>query len=76
MNAKSWDGETPLDYTYGNKEIADLLRKHGAKTGRIESCWQLNQLLPPLERLRFGLATFRQQLIRRKTATRPRVLII
>ena len=26
-------GRTPLDWTFGKKEIADLLRKHGGKTG-------------------------------------------
>ncbi len=31
VNAKDEDGKTPLDYTEG--EIADLLRKHGGKTG-------------------------------------------
>ena len=31
VNAKTNDGETPLDYAKG--EIADLLRKHGGKTG-------------------------------------------
>jgi hypothetical protein len=30
-NAKTNDGETPLDYAKG--ETADLLRKHGGKTG-------------------------------------------
>ncbi len=34
VNAKR-DGRTPLDFAIGNKqtEIADLLRKHGGKTG-------------------------------------------
>ena len=27
-------GRTPLDWTFGKKEIADLLRKHGAKRGK------------------------------------------
>ena len=31
MNAKDDDGKTPLDSADG--EIADLLRKHGGKTG-------------------------------------------
>jgi len=31
VNAKDMHGETPLDMTYG--ETADLLRKHGGKTG-------------------------------------------
>ena len=35
VNAKNEDGETPLDdaVRYKQTEIADLLRKHGAKTG-------------------------------------------
>jgi len=33
VNAKANGGATPLDWTFGKKEIADLLRKHGAKTG-------------------------------------------
>jgi ankyrin repeat protein len=33
VNAKNKDGATPLDYASANKEIADLLRKHGGKTG-------------------------------------------
>ena len=34
VNAKDEDGDTPLDSTIKDKhpEIADLLRKHGAKT--------------------------------------------
>ena len=32
VNAKDNDGETPLDFA-DKPEIADLLRKHGAKTG-------------------------------------------
>ena len=31
VNAKDNDGDTPLSYAKG--ETADLLRKHGAKTG-------------------------------------------
>jgi len=31
VNAKNANGETPLDWAKG--EIADLLRKHGGKTG-------------------------------------------
>ena len=33
MNAKMEDGETPLDYAKRHPETADLLRKHGGKTG-------------------------------------------
>ena len=35
VNAKDDDGDTPLDWTVDedHKEIADLLRKHGGKTG-------------------------------------------
>ncbi|MDP6307252.1 MAG: ankyrin repeat domain-containing protein, partial [Verrucomicrobiota bacterium] len=33
VNAKDGDGFTPLDLATNNKEIADLLRKHGGKTG-------------------------------------------
>jgi len=32
LNAKDNDGDTPLSYAKG--EIADLLRKHGGKTGK------------------------------------------
>jgi len=32
VNAEDNDGETPLDHAEG--EIADLLRKHGGKTGK------------------------------------------
>ena len=32
VNAKDNDGDTPLSYAKG--EIADLLRKHGGKTGK------------------------------------------
>jgi len=32
VNAKREDGKTPLDWA-NDKEIADLLRKHGCKTG-------------------------------------------
>ena len=31
LNAKDEDGDTPLDFAYA--ETADLLRKHGGKTG-------------------------------------------
>ena len=35
VNAKNESGETPLDFTKQTKQkaIADLLRKHGGKTG-------------------------------------------
>ena len=33
VNAKEEDGYTPLDVAKRYPEIADLLRKHGAKTG-------------------------------------------
>jgi hypothetical protein len=33
VNAKIDDGETPLDQAKRHPEIADLLRKHGGKTG-------------------------------------------
>ena len=35
INARDNKGKTPLDWaaTWGLKEIADLLRKHGGKTG-------------------------------------------
>ena len=33
VNAKGWDGRTPVDYAIRKEEIADLLRKHGGKTG-------------------------------------------
>ena len=33
VNAKMEDGDTPLDLAKGHPEIADLLRKHGGKTG-------------------------------------------
>jgi ankyrin repeat protein len=35
VNAKRKDGTTPLDVAVGwkHKETADLLRKHGGKTG-------------------------------------------
>jgi len=32
VNVKSY-GKTPLDMAYDSAELADLLRKHGAKTG-------------------------------------------
>jgi len=32
VNAKREDGKTPLDWA-NDKEIADLLRKHGGKMG-------------------------------------------
>ncbi len=33
VNAKMDDGDTPLDLAKGHPEIADILRKHGGKTG-------------------------------------------
>ena len=35
VNAKDEDGDTPLDWANGNgnRRTADLLRKHGGKTG-------------------------------------------
>jgi ankyrin repeat protein len=33
INATDGDNNTALDLASKNKEIADLLRKHGAKTG-------------------------------------------
>ena len=35
MNAKDYDGKTPLNWAIDFKktEIVDLLRKHGGKTG-------------------------------------------
>ena len=33
VNAKGWDGRTPVDYAIRKEETADLLRKHGGKTG-------------------------------------------
>ena len=35
VNAKDEDGDTPLDWANGNgnQRTADLLRKHGGKTG-------------------------------------------
>ena len=33
VNAKDVDGFTPVDLAKGHPEIADLLRKHGGKTG-------------------------------------------
>ena len=33
VNAKADNGLTPLDYAEDEPEIADLLRKHGGKTG-------------------------------------------
>ncbi|MBS24783.1 MAG: hypothetical protein CMQ28_03985 [Gammaproteobacteria bacterium] len=32
VTAGQYQGKTPLDWTFGKKEIADLLRKHGGKT--------------------------------------------
>jgi cytohesin len=38
VNAKDEDGETPLDWAIekNHTETADLLRKHGGKTGEVE----------------------------------------
>ena len=33
VNAKTNDGRTPLDLVIRRPELADLLRKHGGKTG-------------------------------------------
>ena len=33
VNAKGWDGRTPVDYAIRKEELANLLRKHGGKTG-------------------------------------------
>ena len=35
VNIKAWDARTPLDFAEeeNQKETADLLRKHGGKTG-------------------------------------------
>jgi hypothetical protein len=33
VNAKDDKGRTPLDRAVGNTKTADLLRKHGGKTG-------------------------------------------
>ena len=33
INAQDVDGETPLNRAENEKQIADLLRKHGGKTG-------------------------------------------
>ena len=32
VNAKGWDGRTPVDYAIRKEETANLLRKHGGKT--------------------------------------------
>ena len=37
VNAKSFFDETPLDYAKRHPEIADLLRKHGSKSGAEDS---------------------------------------
>ena len=34
VNAKDEDGDTPLDNAKYKPETADLLRKHGGKTGK------------------------------------------
>ena len=33
VNARDWEGNTPLDKAKRHPETADLLRKHGGKTG-------------------------------------------
>jgi len=33
VNAKDWRGRAPLDFAKRKPELADLLRKHGAKEG-------------------------------------------
>ena len=33
VNAKGFEGKTPLDYAKRHPETADLIRKHGGKTG-------------------------------------------
>ena len=33
VNARDWEGNTPLDKAKRHPELADLLRKHGGKTG-------------------------------------------
>jgi ankyrin repeat protein len=33
VNAKGWDGRTPVDYAIRKEELANLLRKHCGKTG-------------------------------------------
>ena len=48
INATDGDNNTALDLASKNKEIADLLRKHGAKTGeelKAERKWNTKQLL-------------------------------
>ena len=39
VNAKDWDGKTPLDYAITTEHLktADLLRKHGGKSGAEDS---------------------------------------
>jgi ankyrin repeat protein len=39
VNAKDKKGKTPLDWRGGQREIADLLRKHGGKTGSELRDW-------------------------------------
>ena len=41
INAQDFDGETPLNRAENEKEIADLLRKHGGKTGEeLKAEWK------------------------------------
>ena len=58
MNAKDVIYGTPLDNVYRfydtatkakEADLANLLRKHGGRQGRIRRRWQLNQLPPPLQ---------------------------
>ena len=46
VNVKKDDGRKPLDFSikFKNTEITDLLRKHGAKTGEIQS---LREMITP-----------------------------
>ena len=41
MNAQALDGDTPLNRAENEKEIADLLRNHGAKTAEeLKADWK------------------------------------
>jgi ankyrin repeat protein len=51
VNAKDDNGNTPLDWAEG--EIADLLRKHGGKTGEeLKAEGKLIELSKPGESIR------------------------